>query len=194
MSQRSGSTSVTASVPATTSAQNSSAPTAPGRKASMPTMAMSSGSGCSRSRTRSGADGVAASAAEPPETSSWRAATVVTSWRSVATSPIMYMPSRRWWSSSTDTTPVSSRVRPLEAMRSRPRLSVSSSAQRALASTPSASSSALRAAKARTKSVSTHRVAWPGAVSSSTVVSHATATSWKAGWIAPASTASSVKR
>ena len=37
-------------------------------------------------------------------------------------------------------------------------------------------------------------VACPGAVSSSTVASHASAASWNAGWIAPQATASSVKR
>ena len=119
---------------------------------------------------------------------------VVTSWRSVATSPIMYMPSRRCSSSGTVRTPDSSRTSAFDAIRSRPRLRLSSSAHRAFGSTPSAISSSRRVAKARTKSVSTQRVAWPGAVSSKTVVSQVTATSWNAGWMAPASTDSSVNR
>ena len=106
----------------------------------------------------------------------------------------MYMPSESCSDSGTLFSSEPSRLSPFDAIRSRPRLSFSSSSQISRWSTPSFVRRSFVSRNACTNGDSTQRVAWPGAVSSSDVASQSTAICWNAGWIAPELTASSVKR
>ena len=161
-----------------------------GRTQAIPTMAMSSGVAlglADPSTAQRRARGAAARRCASL-TSACRSATVVTAVRSAATSPIMYMPSRALLGPRRrGTSPASPRSRPLAAIRSRPRLSCSSSAQRALGLDAGGLEPALRAREGLGRSRS-RRSGWrgPGAVSSSTVASHATATVLEGGLDRPA--------
>lgn len=86
------------------------------------------------------------------------------------------------------------RRRPLLAIRSRPRLSFSSSSQTSFGLAPSCRSRWAVALKTSVYGVVAQRVAWPGAVRRSVVASQSIAARWKPGSTAPAATASSVNR
>ncbi|GAA3113680.1 hypothetical protein GCM10020254_70050 [Streptomyces goshikiensis] len=83
---------------------------------------------------------------------------------------------------------------PLLAIRSRPRLSRSSSSHISRGSVPLVVSRSRVASNVVAYGVSAHRVACPGAVCSRTVSAQSTAARWKPGRTAPAATASSVNR
>ena len=166
---------------------------APGNTHAMPTIAMSDG------RLPAGFCGAATStdsshAVAPSLTSRWRSSIEHGSSRSAATCPIMYMPSDFCSSSPNATSSSPTRLRPLDAIRRRPRFMCSRRAQISLASAPDFSSRSRSARNPRVYADSAQRVAWPGAVSSRIVPAQSIAACWYAGTIAPVVTASRVNR
>ena len=175
----------------------------PGNMQAMPTMATSSGAGAWSSRRPAGRAGARSSAARrrgsrraPVVTSSCSAATVVVgraqhgdlAGHEHALAGLAF--------SSTAPSASPSRRRPLLAIRSRPTLSRSSCSHICRFGRPGAPPAAAQLGGSRRRTgVCTHRVACPGAVSSSAVLLGGRAPArWNSGWIAPCATASSVNR
>ncbi len=127
-------------------------------------------------------------------TAACSSASVVVAERRTATCPAMNIPRSTCPCSSTSASVSPTRSRPLLAIRSRPTFRCSSCSQTSRSGAPSALSRSLVRSNSAVKGLGTHRVAWPGAVCSSSVPRAASTCRWNCGCTAPCSTASSVNR
>ena len=201
VSHRSAGTSVIASTLLQMLAQRALRSGAPGRMHAMPTMATAAGSG-DGSRAGGGGSSASTRRVAPAEISPCSSAIVQVPDRIAATCPIMNIPRDHCSPSSRSSSLGASgswpyrgwRSWPLEAIRSRPMFSSSSRCRSSSRGRPLRRSRRFSSANVSTNGEGAHRVACPGPLSSRAVRSHSTAALWKPGTIAPARTASSVKR